>query len=81
MNLISGITSLEFWCFVCIIFTFWSLLGYVIILMKMMVYHGSVADINKKNGNRAYVKDEIVIFLVSSCGFVIFVISFWFTCI
>ena len=50
-------TALELWCFSCIIFTFGSLLSYVIILLKMQ-QNNSVDP--KKNYNVGYVKDEKV---------------------
>ena len=68
-------TALELWCFSCIIFTFGSLLSYVIILLKMQ-QNNSVDP--KKKDNVGYSKDEKVLFLGNLCGFALFNICFWY---
>ena len=74
-------TALEVWCTSCIIFSFVSLLGYVVILCKIMIRHNNVVK-TQKEGKKEYkaesFKDEIIIFIANSFCFIIFNIFFWF---
>ena len=78
---IIGMTALEIWCTSCIIFSFASLLGYVVILCKIMIRCINVVKTQKeekKEYKAKTFKDEIVIFIINSCCFIIFNICFWF---
>ena len=76
-----GMTALEIWCTSCIIFSFVSLLGYVVILCQFRIRLNNVVK-TQKEGKKEYkaesFKDEIIIFMANSCCFIIFNICFWF---
>ena len=68
-------TALELWCFSCIIFTFGSLLSYVIILLKMQQNN----SVDPKSADKfGCAKDEKVLFSCNLCSFAIFNICFWY---
>ena len=78
-----GMTSLEEWCFACFVFTFTTLVTYVIILIRM-VYRSlllnSVEPDNKVQKNQDWKSDmylEIFLFSCSAFGFSAFNVYYW----
>ena len=70
-------TALELWCLSCITFTFGTILSYVIILVKMSMFHNKRVNPATAPDLDRCAKLEAFLFFCSFSGFAIFNLCFW----
>ena len=82
-NLYLGMTSLEVWCFACFSFTFSSLISYVIILIRIELKRNQLnqVKVDVASPQKAEPKKgkalEILLFMCSAGGFLVFNVFYW----